>query len=43
MIPDGHFGDHTEEAVKAFQTRQGLEADGVVGSGTWAALISNKG
>ena len=40
---DGDFGRHTEDAVKAFQTNAGLQADGVVGSGTWAALIANKG
>jgi len=43
LNPDGDFGGHTEEAVKAFQTSQDLKADGVVGSGTWAALIANKG
>jgi len=35
---DGAFGRGTESAVKSFQESQGLSADGVVGSATWAAL-----
>jgi uncharacterized protein (TIGR02594 family) len=35
---DGHFGARTEAAVLKFQSRQGLEADGIVGAQTWAAL-----
>lgn len=34
----GFFGSLTEEAVMAFQRRNGLEADGVVGDATWAKL-----
>ncbi len=35
---DGSFGALTETAVKAFQSRRGLVADGVVGSRTWREL-----
>jgi hypothetical protein len=35
---DGIFGKGTEAAVKAFQRDNGLDADGVVGRKTWAAL-----
>ncbi|WP_327708152.1 amidase [Streptomyces sp. NBC_00464] len=37
---DSSFGTATQSAVKAFQTARGLEADGVVGSKTWTALLS---
>ncbi|NJS16541.1 MAG: peptidoglycan-binding protein [Nostocaceae cyanobacterium CSU_2_110] len=35
---DGDFGPVTTEAVKAFQKRNGLEPDGVVGGATWNLL-----
>lgn len=35
---DGIFGSKTEEAVKYFQRRNGLTADGIVGASTAAAL-----
>ena len=38
---DGVFGAKTESAVKAFQKRNGLTADGVVGSATLAKLNSS--
>jgi peptidoglycan hydrolase-like protein with peptidoglycan-binding domain len=36
---DGDFGPMTEAAVKAAQSRYGLEVDGVVGGATWEALL----
>ena len=35
---DGHFGDDTKEATQAFQRAHGLEADGVAGKRTLAAI-----
>lgn len=35
---DGLFGAKTEEAVKAFQSKNNLTADGIVGKKTWAVL-----
>jgi len=35
---DGKFGQQTSTAVKSFQTKNGLLADGVVGPKTWAKL-----
>ena len=35
---DGKFGAKTEAAVRAFQEKNGLTVDGVVGRNTWAAL-----
>ncbi len=37
---DGKFGSASVKALKAFQTKHGLEADGVAGSGTYAVLFS---
>lgn len=35
---DGEFGDNTDKAVKAFQTKVGIEADGEVYTGTLAKM-----
>ena len=39
---DGKFGAKTETAVKEFQRKNGLTADGIIGRNTWAALDSGK-
>lgn len=36
---DGDFGNATEAAVLAFQRRNSLEADGVIGERTWSKLL----
>ena len=41
LAVDNSFGPATEEAVKAFQAREGLSpVDGIVGRDTWAALVA---
>jgi N-acetylmuramoyl-L-alanine amidase len=35
----GSYGDGTVRAVRSFQERRGLPADGVCGDDTWAALV----
>ena len=35
---DGRMGKKTKSAIKAFQKKNGLKADGVVGEKTWARL-----
>lgn len=39
---DGEFGPATEKAIKAFQSAQGLEVDGIVGSATYKALMNKE-
>lgn len=40
LAVDHDFGAQTQAAVTDFQTKQGLEADGVAGQKTWAALAA---
>lgn len=39
LARDGIFGEKTREAVRAFQSRSGLAADGIVGAATHRALL----
>jgi hypothetical protein len=39
--PDGVFGPLTAEALRRFQRRHGLPADGVLGPAAWAALADH--
>jgi hypothetical protein len=39
---DGIFGKGTEKAVKVWQTKNGLSADGIVGPTTWSAMGLDK-
>jgi N-acetylmuramoyl-L-alanine amidase len=41
LIDDGIFGVLTRDAVIAFQKSHGLVADGIVGSKTWNAILSD--
>ena len=40
--PDGDFGEMTTNAVKAFQTAHGLDADGVIGEQTYRLLMGRE-
>jgi Putative peptidoglycan binding domain len=39
VVIDGLFGRGTETLVRSFQQARGLRSDGVVGPGTWQALV----
>lgn len=38
--PDGIFGNNTATQLKAFQTANGLTADGIAGKNTWSKLLN---
>lgn len=38
VVVDGDFGDKTDAAVKAFQNKCGITADGIIGDATWKRL-----
>lgn len=40
LIPDGIFGEETENAVLAFQKKQGLEETGIINYETWTAIVN---
>ena len=42
LTVDGIYGAKTKNAVAAYQTANGLEADGKCGQNTWKALITGK-
>lgn len=42
VVDDGLYGVITEEAVRAFQLKSGLKADGIVGPATLAKLIPRR-
>lgn len=42
LTADGYFGPITESIVRQYQTSRALSVDGVVGLGTWTALLSRQ-
>lgn len=39
LIPDGIFGEDTEKTVLAFQKKQGLAENGIIGYETWTEIV----
>ena len=39
LLPDGIFGNQTEDAVKEFQKEKGLKPDGILGPSTMSKLV----
>lgn len=42
LVADGDFGPKTENAVKAWQTTNGLVTDGIVGDTTWVKMFGSE-
>ena len=42
LIADTNFGTQTEQAIRQFQSEQGLMVDGVVGNETWNKLFNKE-
>lgn len=43
LAQDGIFGRITDEAVRDFQRKNGLKADGIVGDATWEKILGSDG
>lgn len=39
LVADGSFGPGTEKAVKEWQSKNGLDADGIIGDASWSKLF----
>ena len=39
LTEDGIFGSNTQNAVRDYQTKNGLTVDGIVGTNTWGSLL----
>ena len=41
LVRDGEFGEKTEQALRKFQKKNGLEVDGICGPASWGKMIGN--